>query len=381
MDKQSAISKQRDTLARLIGVEPGELSVAGAADKLVQKGVIVSLHVGRWRAHRALGLDDLGINEKQESDLLSLGQKYLLPTDITKKLQSIETAARNFITVRSIPTAFGAFIPVDAFEPFKRDLDSYRDSYFAVRDMIVEQYDDIKAKLLREYREIARVAYTRQQKLAGDSYTAQGVAAYVERFVGRIESLIPTKPEIEASFKFEVKLSYIPLLSMLKEDDDNATLVETLGQFSDGFENGASDLLTQAAVELRQRIIGTLENVISATDSRGKLHSRSAASLQNLVETVSRLNWANDREIKVMLDKIRLVAETKVADASGLTDAFKNILTVARSTIIDLGDEPRQSRLSDVADVPTVSAVRKARGALGLSDVQAVGEARGKRAL
>lgn len=369
------MDKQKETLARLLGVEAGEIAVASASTTLLQKGVILTLHVGRWRARRNLGLGDLGINEKQQSDLLNLGQKLLLPPEYLKKLQSIETAARNFIKVKTYETQFGAFVPIDAFQFVKDGLDGYKAQYMAVRDEIVDSYDDIKAQLLSEYRTIARTAYSRQQRLAAMLQEEQGCAAYVERFVERIEALIPSKEEIKASFKFDVRLSYVPLPSMLSEDSKELVdiIVEQNG------ESGSDELLTSTSIQLRERIIDTLESVLETIASQGKLHPRSAASLQNLIDNVSRLNWAGDVEIKAMLNRVVKVVNDKVSDTAQLEDAFKGILTVARATVIDLGSEPRQSRLAGVADVPTVDAVRQARGDLGLPTVEPVAAQRGKR--
>jgi len=372
---------QKETLCRILGVDNIN-ALPDVTTRLLQQGVIVSLHVGRWRARRSLDLSDLGIDGEKQSELVNLGQKLLLPLDYLNRLQSVETAARTFVKTRTYETAFGWFVPVDSFQYVKEGLEGYKGQYMRLRDEIVSQYDEIVGNLLEEYHAIARQSYWRKCKLESGNCDNYGEQMYVERFLARIEALIPSKGEIESSFKFDVRLSYIPLPAMLRGDGDSAKLAEVIAA-ENGLENQGQEFVISTAIQLRQRVYETLENVIETIQTQGKLHPRSIVSLQNLCETVTRLNWSEDTEIKAMVAKIaRAMAERGSDDAGGdLESTLKNIVTVARATIIDLGDEPRKSRIVGIADVPAIDTVRQARASLGLVEVKAVSATRGERLL
>jgi hypothetical protein len=74
----SKLSTEREKIAQLLGqdvnlVEPRWLS-------LMRQGVVVELHIRRWRAKSRLTLSDLGLPDTDNaefSDLLQLGDKFL----------------------------------------------------------------------------------------------------------------------------------------------------------------------------------------------------------------------------------------------------------------------------------------------------------------
>src|SRR5690606_22329998 len=86
---------------------------------VMEDGVIVNLHIRRWRAVTRLNMDDLGIptDQAELSELFELGEKKLLPADIVRKLNNIETKARQTILGKyAIKTYWGNFVPVTAFD-------------------------------------------------------------------------------------------------------------------------------------------------------------------------------------------------------------------------------------------------------------------------
>jgi len=108
----SKLQSDREKLAQLLGqdvklVEPKWLS-------LMRQGVIVELHVRRWRAKSRLTLDDLGLpatDAADYSDLMKLGEKSLLPSKYIKKADNIESQARQLLDSCSYETFWGRFMP------------------------------------------------------------------------------------------------------------------------------------------------------------------------------------------------------------------------------------------------------------------------------
>ena len=111
------ITEAKDELGRILGVtdikteNPRWLA-------LMREGVVVKLHIRRWRAKASLDLEDLGLpsdSEDQVGDLLTLGDKRLLPTDLGKRLEAKESAGRKCLERSAYATYYGPFLPASRF--------------------------------------------------------------------------------------------------------------------------------------------------------------------------------------------------------------------------------------------------------------------------
>src|SRR5262245_6950506 len=100
---------------RAIAAELGEdasriLVREGEWRQYLQDGLTVKLTVGRWRAKAQLTLADLGIfaeNDEQAKvyeRILDPGTRYLLPREVMKQAETLESKARYALEKRSFPT-------------------------------------------------------------------------------------------------------------------------------------------------------------------------------------------------------------------------------------------------------------------------------------
>ena len=89
--------------------------------RLMQEGVIISLHIRRWRAETQLKQTDLGINlDKKSADLLMrLGSKALMPSEYIQEAKSIDSGARSWLASKTIKTHYGQFCPVTAYQDIR----------------------------------------------------------------------------------------------------------------------------------------------------------------------------------------------------------------------------------------------------------------------
>jgi len=94
------VDRAKAELARILNVVGGTDSIKTGNPKwlaLMREGIIVKLHVRRWRAKSRLNLTDLGLPSETDDtigDLLNLGDKRLLPKDLGSRLEAIESAGR-----------------------------------------------------------------------------------------------------------------------------------------------------------------------------------------------------------------------------------------------------------------------------------------------
>ena len=82
---------RRAEIAAIAGVAPERLRIIkeSLVDALLRKGVVVRVHIGRWRARRRLRAEDLGLDSETARPLLEqidLGTRLLLPRATLEKL-------------------------------------------------------------------------------------------------------------------------------------------------------------------------------------------------------------------------------------------------------------------------------------------------------
>lgn len=391
--------------------------------QLMREGVIVRLHVRRWRAKAKLNFADLGLPVAAEDarafeDLLHLGEKRLLPAEIVKELEAIESAGRKCLERNAYTTFWGPLVAVTNYDAWKAENDSQRERYLAARDRLIEAYDATIDGLLIDYERAARAAYRRMNALAPEQMTRDEYRDeyyFVRAFVARIRALIPSAAQIGQSFAWETELEYIPLPSLLAEEQAQADRIKSAREIERAaedlqkeslwrdisIEEGAArerqnmlqrmnqDVVAEARRRKQELVDGFLSdlvkqlrglvyescvNVLEAMQANeGKLGPRSVVQLRNLTDQISRLNFFDDAEMSAAAAQVRaaLGANAETRSARQIAATLRDIATVARATLIDLAAEPRTARAVGIDDEPPAELVRAARGRLTAETVQA----------
>lgn len=218
--------EQRNAIAEALHIAPDDIRAANPHwAELLKEGVIVELHLRRWRGQATLNLDDIGVplNGEQElySRLLSLGSKRLLPKPLLDEMDAVDSAARKCLLRHGLRTYWGQFIPVTAFQDWQEENRRFQQRYQAIGQQISDEYEQIVGRVMDDYAEAARAAYHRRHKLQDghhDDVRFLPEDAFVDAFCRHIRSMIPTADEIYASFAYETELSYVPLVHLLEED-------------------------------------------------------------------------------------------------------------------------------------------------------------------
>jgi hypothetical protein len=412
---------------------------------LMKEGVLVSLHLGRWRAKSRLTWQDLGLEveeaeEKELEDIMALGYKKLLPAGVIKELDSIESAARKWLEKKAYRTYWGFFVPVTAYEEWKKGNEEYRQRYFAARDALVADHDQIVDGLHYSYRLAARSAYQRLKKLNPKSVRAMTEDEFAKNFTYNIMAHLESATTIRASFYFDVELRYVPLPSLLAEEMTETARQQAAAQIEwakaeavkekerievqaeadrawaersklaaevQAAKSAAQwkeqlmkdmhrDLVDQARAQKQQLVDGFLRDVVvqlrslvyeASTDVLGAiakndhLPPRSVVQLRNLVDQVRGLNFYGDAEIDDMIGLVAGQLDQKAEDRNvkEIERNLVDIATVVRASLIGLGEQPRAARDLGVADAPTAEMIRTARRGLGLEEPEVAETAGGLR--
>lgn len=413
------ITDQKTELARIMGLETSTIQTLNARWlSLMKEGVIVRLHIRRWRAKTKLDCADLGLPREADDlidDLLTLGDKRLLPRDLANELEACESSGRKALERAGIPTYWGAFIPATAYDAWRTANDEHKQRYYQLRNRIQGEYSFIVADLLDEYRKAARLAYRRANQLEiGRATIAQVMdeVQFVEAFVRKIRALIPTAPEIYDSFAWEEELSYIPLPSLLAEDIAEAERTRERRRIEAQEEELKRDdlwkeiaikdeadrarrqmldrmneeVVAQARAKKQQLIDGFLQDLIvqlrgmiydATTDilatmqrNPGKLHPRSVVQLRNMIDQVGKLNFFGDGETTQMINQVRNVFDQRpeLRNVEDLKTALTDVAIVVRQSLIDLGQEPRAARIIGDPTITDTENLQRARRRLDLPD-------------
>lgn len=382
-------AKSKKALAELLNVSPDALKTAPPEWlELLSQGVIVKVHMSRWRARTSLDFTDLGLHLNGEArlygDLISLGSKLLLDRATEKALVSIESQARQTPSKHGFTTTFGAFVPATAFAGFMESMNELKARWFAKADEIANDYDRVVMPHVDKFADTARIAYKRANRLqAGQDvdYRYLPEDQYVDRFMNRIRSLIPNAEQIRESFSFDLELSYIPLPSMLAADEAQADRIrldairnrdaldterqkaaalkmmnqQVLEQARMDKERLVTGFIADIAAQLRALTFEALSDVQKSLNRNGKLHSRSIVQVRNLIDQLTRLNFVNDADIERVIDQLRTIADTPAdsRDIGQVQDVIRELRAATRQQLVLLGQERRVDR-TDALDTPTL---------------------------
>ncbi|WP_322489390.1 hypothetical protein [Chloroflexus sp.] len=411
-------ARRRATIAAILGLDADKISVQDIGQNLMQEGVIVDLSLSRWRARQSLDLDDLGLppltadEAKAVSSIFKLGEKRLLPDTYFNRLVALERVIYRTLEKFAFKSPWGSFVPATAFPAWKEAHAQAAADWFALRDEIVRDYPQIMALLREQYAVASRRAYRVLNKMEGvlDAERLGDQETFVRATWARIKAAIPTAAEIGASFRLDVSYSLVPLPSLLASGsaDASETTVEALRSRVSAAEEAEArrrkliddmnrEVLAQArakkeelidsflaglVVQLRGLIYQVSVDTLTGLEGKAAPHNRSLGALKELIGKVQRLNFFGDTEATAMMAQIQglLDREPKDRTPAEIQRVLRAIGTVARSSLIAIGEEPRSARDVGIADAPSTSEIRAARADLGLVVVEG-GEMRAGRAL
>lgn len=366
--------------------------------RFMQEGVTVEIHVRRWRATTRLTSADLGLTdtttEEQTAlnELMSLGEKYLMPAEYIKAAAAIESGARQNLINHGFKTYWGVFIPASGWAAYRQSDAKFEADYYALRDKIVNNWESIKADMLTKYAMAARLAFRRTVKLA--NVPAYRETMFVDALVSKVYSLLPAASDIYASYNYDRELRRIPLPALINditaeaeatagalkaeaaalrddaklEYDLKRELAESVNRQK---ETQITGFMRELVGQLQETAYNAVTDVLEAIRANdGTIHPRSIVQLKNMVEKVAGLNFWGDPDLAASIEKIkaeiisRPASERKAGDISA---RLVDIATVTRSTLVSVGCNPRSARDLGVEDIPALSSVRQARKNLGVT--------------
>jgi hypothetical protein len=304
------MSDRRTEIAQLVGINPRALRdlKASLVDALVRKGVLVTLHIGRWRARHKLDPEDLGLDPRTSAAIcqsIELGHKLLLPRATLDQLSRLESKGRANLASHSLDTRIGSFVPADGFPKFRETHEQLKAQYLAVRDHLAEMAPTLKAEAAERFAQAAREIYPRvAAEIGRDEFT--------ERYVDRALAGWPDAQEIYRSFRFDYEVSYVPLSSELASEQarqaeiqqDFALRTELQRHVAERRRREIDDFLTGIVGQLRGIVYETVTAAIRSIERHGRPLAATIVSLRHLIDRVRALNVYGDADIESQIAQL-----------------------------------------------------------------------------
>lgn len=413
IENNSPIKSQIETLANILGEDPEAITVFKPKwVELMKMGVIVDVHVRRWRMVARLNYEDLGIPEPDNAaerealeELFNLGDKYLMPIEVIKESRAIESGLRKTRESLGYKTPWGYMVTAEDYPTWKEAVSDAKIRYQALANRLYEEWEEVISRMVDKYAVEARVAYRRLRALDEKGMTeVQWMAEdlFVDKFISKVLASIPDKVSVYNSFQIETDVRYIPLPSMLAEEEAyaqkirqevntevavNQARLEMERDVMETFRAERETLVVEYMKGLVSQVNSALYNaandILDSVKKHGRIHPRSSLQLKNLVSRLKGLAEAMDyKDVEVMLSQaeVELEKDPKERKVEDLEKKLRAIGTVTRSTLVSLGETPRSGKEVGIIDSPALAEVKRARKVLGLSpEIGALPEKRGKR--
>ena len=132
-------------------------------------------------------------------------------------------------------------------------------------------------------------------------------------------------------------------------------------QMIDGF---LADLVKQLRATIYE---ATTDILATMSKNQGKLHPRSVVQLRNLIEQVGQMNFFGDTETDAMIRRVRSIFDQRpeTRNVADLQIALRDVAIITRASLLDLGEQPRASRIIGDEDT-TPAEIATARRRLDL---------------
>ena len=184
---------------------------------LMEKGVIVSLQISRWRASCKIEPQEVGIDLDNpayinyQEQYLSLGTKKLLPKRILKEISTVESRARKNLDKHSHETVWGHFVPHTTFAEWKVEDDVIRKAFFEKSEEIATNWDELTKEVVEDYQKFLFSNYQDKIKKEDFEDMANSLITEFKRSIISAEEFVKT-------FEYDTYFTFIPLPSIVQKD-------------------------------------------------------------------------------------------------------------------------------------------------------------------
>ena len=349
----------QDELAFELDLEPQALTPIDEnwVLRLMQKGVLVQLHIGYWRPYSRLSESELGISEGGSvKEYLQLGRKKLLPPEMVARLENIEKRARYALEENSFKCFWGRFVPVTAWNRWCDENDGIKSQFYAIRDEVISNLPQSIGQLRDIYAQMAMEAYKRSKY----DPNARVPESFINSFTEKCLEQIPSPDDMRRLFRYEEVYMYIPLpnqlISQQTGSPEDMMRRQVAQEMNDHKQEMVVDFLAEINSSLRTTIVDACQSVRDSIRRNERLVPRSVMGLRNLLSKLERLNFHDDDQLTKMMDDIRSEIDkpSDKRDIPNLDAVLSEVLDSCREQIQEIESwRPSRYEALELVDVAT----------------------------
>jgi len=300
---------------------------------LTREGVLISVSVRYWRAHKKLNAEDIGLEpDKVSARLISLGHKRLLPKEATAALALVESRAHSLVEANTFPFLNGLahFVPNAKLGEVTGKLKALEAEFWSAKNQFVAQYGKLREAALEEWREMA-------YKLSDDP----------ARVVAAIEAAFPPAQTLERKFGFDTQLFQIAvperlgmdLLNLGDQEQLIAARQQAAREAGAKIRQQAESFIADCVASLREQTANLCQEMLhSIRTGETGVHQKTLNRLIRFIDQFKDMNFVGDAEMERQLETVRRELLTRTAEE------YRQGGSSARSTL-----ESGLARLADTA--------------------------------
>jgi hypothetical protein len=403
-EKPENIAKRRDLLKVL---------------DLMQKGVIVKLHIEMPSFQTRIKTEHLGLETGEEAqgvlqDYFKLGKLGLLPKELHRQLNTAEQAARKNLYRRGFDSYWGIFVPVQHYKAWKEANSKCEQRFNQVKERILAEYPSLREEVLTIYRPMAEEAWRQsalrqleqlrqhQPNLTQNDPKVQQIleskASYITRYLQQIEAAMPDQGELARQFVYEVRLERIPLPTELAREVETADRlyqqralqdarhraeqesIRLQAELEQDLRRSTKEQAQQLADEFFNGVVRQVNSLISEVctsvleglNRNGFLGGRSVVQLHNLLDQLKAYrDYLSDERLADQITRLQQAlpkANSTTAIESGNGETTKSSRTgkgklrldvqPLRRVLREIGEEAREVLL-ELEDEPGINRLRR----------------------
>jgi len=276
-------------------------------DALCRKGVLISVSIRYWRGRRKLNPEDLGLDrDNVNSRLISLGHKCLVPKESMQRLALIEGRAHAAVEESSFSFLNGVarYLPNSRLESVMAKLQELKTEFAGEQQRFLANYADLRHQALGEWR-----------------HCAQALTADPERLVNAVTQAFPLADQLPSRFGFNIRLFQIAVPEVstteLVDYGSQQQLIETrhaaTQQARQEIEHSCREFIAESIATLREQTATLCSEMLATINGTGSVHQKTLNRLIRFIDQFQELNFANDQEMNLQLQRIRQEFLSKTA--------------------------------------------------------------------
>ena len=370
----SQVEELRTDMATQIGEDQKKVRLANADwTMFIQQGVLVDLHIGRYRAQVSMTLEDLGIQPATQAErdalerTINLGRRFVLPKETVMRAQEIEGRSRQWLLKNAFKTTWGYFIHVSRYQQWRTRQLEIEQEYMDLADEIERTYPQLMGIVTRDYVTLGLQVWDRllPQRPDKDTVTVDTKRAWVGNFVRRALRSVPSAKEIQRSFSMQYGVKFIPPQAAIAADrmaaEETIMAARERARLSAEAAMQADLQITQAREEVggiqdfvadvQGQIRGAIyDSVVSALETlrdgkEGRMPRGSTVRIKNMVDMVQELVFWDDPDLQSKVSNLADLCETTAAqrDVDEVERALRELGAESRLVLLDLERIPQRS--------------------------------------